>query len=68
MYVCVCKGVTLSAAVEAAKTRGVSPEALMEAFGFDDSESCGRCAENIGKISVLVRLVIDKSKRDLAIA
>ncbi len=68
MYVCVCKGVTFSDAVEAAKTRGASPEALMKTFGFDDGDACGRCADHIAKISVLVRLVMDKSKRDLAVA
>ena len=68
MYVCVCKGVTFSDAVEAAKIRGASPEALMETFGFDDSDACGRCVDHIAKISVLVRLVMDKSKQDMAIA
>ena len=56
MYVCVCKGVRLSEAIESAKHRGCSPEALRETWGFDDSDTCGRCLSNIDRVSRLVEL------------
>ncbi len=59
MYVCVCKGVRLSEAVESAKRRGCSPEALKETWGFDDSDACGRCLNNIGRISEMVELKLE---------
>ena len=59
MYVCVCKGVSLSEAVEAAKRRGCSPEALTETWGFDDSDSCGRCLNNVERMSELVELKLE---------
>lgn len=68
MYVCVCKGVRFSEAVEAARSRGAAPAELIEAFGFDDADSCGRCARRIAEISVMVRLELDKRRLDLAAA
>lgn len=54
MYVCVCKGVKLSEAVESAKRRGCTPDALTEAFGLNDGDACGRCLNNIKRISEMV--------------
>ncbi len=59
MYVCVCKGVKLSEAVESAKRHGCSPEELTEAFGFDDGDACGRCLNNVERISQLVELKLE---------
>ena len=59
MYVCVCKGVRLSEAVESAKRRGSSPEALTETWGFDDADACGRCLNNVERISQLVELKLE---------
>ena len=59
MYVCVCKGVRLSEAVEAAKKRGCSPAALLETWGFDDEGSCGRCVKSIKCMSRLVELKLE---------
>ena len=59
MYVCVCKGIKLSEAVESAKRSGCSPKALAEALGFDDSDACGRCLNNIERISELVELKLE---------
>ena len=56
VYVCVCKSIRLSEAVEAAKRRGCSAEALMETWGFDDADSCGRCLNSIDRVSKLVEL------------
>ncbi len=56
MYVCVCKGVRLSEAVESAKRRGCSPDELKETWGFDDGDACGRCLNNIDRISEMVEL------------
>ena len=54
MYVCLCKGVRLSEAVESAKRRGCSPEELTETWGFDDGDACGRCLHNVQRISRMV--------------
>ena len=59
VYVCVCKGVRLSEAVESAKRRGCSPEALTETWGFDDGDACGRCLNNVERISELVELKLE---------
>ena len=56
VYVCVCKGVRLSEAVESAQRRGCSPDSLKETWGFDDSDACGRCLNNIERISDQVKL------------
>ena len=62
MYVCMCKGVRLSELVEAAKARGADPEDLLQTFGFDDGDCCGRCAIRINNLSVMVRSELDKPK------
>ena len=59
MYLCVCKGVRLSEAVESAKRRGCSPAELTQTFGFDDGAACGRCLSNIERISELVELRLE---------
>ena len=59
MYVCVCKGVRLSEAVESAKRRGCSPEELTDTWGFDDGDACGRCINNIDRISQMVELKLE---------
>ena len=56
MYVCLCKGVRLSEAVESAKRRGCSPEALNETWGFDDGDACGRCYSNLGRIVQMIEI------------
>ena len=68
VFVCVCKAIRLSDAVEAARTNGTDPEGLLEAFGFDDSDACGRCARRITELSVMVRLELDKSQLNLLVA
>jgi len=55
----VCKRVKLSEAVESAKRRGCSPEALTDTWGFDDGDACGRCLNNIDRISHLVELKLE---------
>ena len=59
MYLCVCKGIRLAEAVEAAKQRGCSPDALTETWGFDEPNVCGRCLREIERISGLVELKLD---------
>ena len=59
VYVCVCKGVRLSEAVESAKKRGCSPDALTETWGFDDGDACGRCLNNVERISEMVELKLE---------
>ena len=59
MYVCVCKGVRLSEAVESAKRQGCSPEQLTETWGFDDGDACGRCLNHIDRISQMVEVKLE---------
>ena len=59
VYVCVCKGVKLSEAVESAKRRGCSPQELTETWGFDDSDACGRCLKSVDRISRLVEIKLE---------
>ena len=68
VYVCVCKAIRLSEAVEAARAEGADPEDLIETLGFYDDECCGRCAGRISEISVMVRLELNKSTLGLATA
>ncbi len=68
VYVCVCKAIRLSEAVEAARAEGADPEDLIETLGFYDEECCGRCARRISEISGMVRLELDKPKLGLAAA
>ena len=68
MYVCVCKAIRLSEAVEAARVQGAGPEDLIETLGFYDDECCGRCAGRISEISVMVRMELDKPKLGLLAA
>ena len=54
--------------VDAAKSRGTTPEDLMETFGFDDADACGRCASQITELSVMAKSELGKSDLDLAVA
>lgn len=47
MYVCLCKGLTESDIQGAGQAGIVQAEQLVEAFGLNDDECCGRCARNI---------------------
>ena len=66
VYVCVCKAIRLSEAVEAARAAGTAPQDLIETFGFEDSDACGRCANQILRISTMVHSELTKSKLNLA--
>ena len=54
MFLCVCKGVRVSEAVEAARAGVRTPGSMIERFGFEDDECCGRCARDIDALLVLV--------------
>jgi bacterioferritin-associated ferredoxin len=54
MYICLCKGLTESAVRQVATTEGTSPQALMDAVGWNDGTCCGRCAGSIDKICSFV--------------
>lgn len=47
MFLCMCKEIRVSEAVDAARSGFQSPESIRTHFGFDDDECCGRCAEQI---------------------
>ena len=60
MYICVCKAIRVSDAVEVARSRPISPEALVDSFGLDDDESCGRCANYKNEIAKLISIELNK--------
>ena len=62
MFLCVCKGVRVSEAVDAARSGAKTAESLIERFGFEDDECCGRCARDI---DALVSLVTDELEKSL---
>ena len=62
MFLCVCKAVRMSEAVDAAKDGYNSPESIRQFFGFDDDdECCGRCAEDIEQVTALVHVELCKA-------
>ena len=54
MYLCICKGVRVSEAVDAVRSGARSPESLINRFGLRDAECCGRCARDTGRLNNLV--------------
>ena len=61
MFLCVCKAVRVSEAVDAARAGVDTPDSIREHFGFDDDECCGRCAEQIDDLAVMVQVELRKS-------
>ena len=54
MYVCLCKGITESDALQLAGPACTTPEALMAALGLEDDECCGHCSSEIDELLRLV--------------
>jgi bacterioferritin-associated ferredoxin len=68
MYICLCKGLTETAVRNVANTQGATPQALLEAIGWDDGTCCGRCASGIDKIfSFVTRPNSTAASRPLAV-
>ena len=63
MFLCVCKAVQVSEAVEAARTGVDTADSIRRYFGFDDDECCGRCADDIEAVTQLVHVELKKNKR-----
>ena len=61
MFLCMCKGVRVSEAVEAARAGATTPDSMIERFGFEDDECCGRCARDIDALVVLVTSELEKA-------
>ena len=61
MFLCVCKAVRVSEAVDAARDGIDSPTSMRQYFGFDDDDCCGRCAEEIDQVADLVLVELRKS-------
>ena len=66
MFLCVCKAVRISEAVNAAKAGIDSPESISDFFGFDDDECCGRCATHIESVAARVQVELRKADRVLS--
>ena len=56
MFLCVCKAVRLSDAVDAAKSGFDSPDSMKQFFGLEEDDCCGRCAKHIDSFVARVRL------------
>ena len=65
MFLCVCKGIRVSEAVDAVRSGARSPDALISSLGLEDDECCGRCASDIVRLTNLVNGVLarDDAKR-----
>lgn len=53
MYICLCKGLTESDVRQAGVAGHIEPGQLITRFGWDDSECCGRCADQIDEMATL---------------
>ena len=62
MFLCVCKAVRVSEAVDAARAGIDTPESIRRFFGFDDNECCGRCADHIDSVTALVRIRLQRAE------
>ena len=62
MFLCMCKAVRVSEAVDAARAGVDSPESMRQYFGFDDDDCCGRCADDIDAVAELVHVELKKNK------
>ncbi len=60
MFLCVCKAVRVSEAVDAARASVDTPESIRRHLGFDDDECCGRCAEEIDDLAVMAQVELCK--------
>lgn len=56
MFLCVCKAVRVSEAVDAARAGVDTPARIRRHFGFDDDECCGRCAKHIESVAHLLQI------------
>ncbi len=61
MYLCMCKGVSVSEAAEAVRNGASSPDALIRKFGFEDDDCCGRCATDVVRLKDLVTIELVRS-------
>jgi len=56
MFLCICKAIRISEAVDAARSGVDTPALMRQHFGFDDDECCGRCARHIESVAQLVQV------------
>lgn len=53
MYICLCKGVKESDVRQLALAGMVTAGNVVDAFGLDDEDCCGRCAKNVCELVAL---------------
>ena len=61
MFLCVCKAVRVSEAVDAARAGFDSADSIRRLFSFDDDECCGRCADHIDSVAALISVKMRQS-------
>ena len=64
MYLCLCKGIRVSEAVNAVRSGARSPQSLINRFGLKDKECCGRCARDTQRLAKLVNIELARAEAD----
>lgn len=63
MYLCACKGILVSEAVEVAKRDNMSLEALIESLGLGEEENtCGRCAIYKREVAQIIAIQLNRPR------
>ena len=53
MYICLCKGISMSQLRELGRAGICSPDALARTLGLEEEGVCGRCLRNIEALTAL---------------
>ena len=63
MYLCTCKGILVSEAVEVAKRDNMSLDALIESLGIGEEEdTCGRCAIYKREVAQIIAIQLNRPR------
>ena len=63
MYLCACKGILVSEAVEAARRDNMSLDALIESLGLGEGENtCGRCAIYKREVAQIIAIQLNQPR------
>ena len=62
MYLCACKGILVSEAVEVAKRDKLSLDALIESLGLGEEDTCGRCAIYKREVAQIIAIQLNRPR------
>ena len=60
MYLCMCKGISVSEVVETARKSLMPLDTLVESLGLGEDDSCGRCAIYKHEIARIIAIELKK--------